>query len=97
MIENFASPGTHDIAYGFDTKSARKCLPADLHRRAHRMMTVLESARKIDEMGLPPGNRLEALKGNRAGFYSVRINDQWRIVFRWENCNAFDVEICDYH
>ena len=97
MIVNFANPGTHDIANGFDTKAARKCLPLNLHRKAHRMMTILESALEVSEMGSPPGNRLEALKGDRAGFYSVRINDQWRIVFRWDKSNALDVEICDYH
>lgn len=97
MIRSFANRAADDIANGLDSKGARKALPRELHRSAHRKLTILESARMLVELATPPGNRLEALKGERAGFHSIRINDQWRIVFRWEGSDAHDVEICDYH
>jgi proteic killer suppression protein len=65
--------------------------------RAKRKLVALHAAATLDEMKVPPSNRLEALKGERRGYYSVRINDQWRVVFRWVGSDAFDVQIVDYH
>lgn len=70
---------------------------SNFERVALRKLEQLNLAQVIEDMRVPPGNRLEALQGNRAGQWSVRINDQWRLCFRWENNNALDVEIVDYH
>ena len=97
MIQGFASQGTEDVFHSEDTKAARRCLPQKLHKSAKLKMTLLDTAQRVDDLRCPPGNRLELLHGDREGFYSIRINDQWRIVFRWSDGNAMDVEICDYH
>jgi proteic killer suppression protein len=68
-----------------------------VERQARRKLLYLNAANALDELRQPPGNRLEALKGDRKGQYSIRINDQWRICFRWQDGNAHDVEIVDYH
>ena len=68
-----------------------------IERAARRKLEMLEAAQKRDDLRIPPGNRLEALKGNRKGQDSIRINDQWRICFRWKDDAAYDVEIVDYH
>ncbi len=68
-----------------------------IERTARRKLEILDAAEKLEELRLPPGNRLEALKGDRAGQHSIRINDQWRICFRWKGGDAHDVEIVDYH
>jgi proteic killer suppression protein len=68
-----------------------------IERVARRKLELLASAATLNDLRSPPGNRLEALKGNRAGQHSIRINDQWRICFRWAGSDAFDVEIVDYH
>ena len=72
-------------------------LPPQIERVALRKLTQLHRSRELRDLRLPPGNRLEALKGNRAGQYSIRINDQWRICFRWREGSAWGVEIVDYH
>ena len=64
---------------------------------ALRKLRMLDAATRLDELRVPPGNRLEALKGDRAGQFSIRINDQWRVCFRWQDGHAYDVEIVDYH
>jgi toxin HigB-1 len=74
-----------------------KGFPADLHRRAIRKLTMIEYARELNDLRSPPGNHLEAMKGDRAGQHSIRINDQWRICFVWTENGADDVEIVDYH
>jgi len=74
-----------------------KKFPDDLHKMARRRLGFLEDAMDLADLRIPPGNRLEALKGDRAGQYSIRINDKWRVCFRWIDGNAFDVEITDYH
>ena len=66
-------------------------------RNADRKLAILNSAKKLDDLRIPPGNHLEALKHDRKGQYSIKINDQWRICFQWENEDVFDVEIVDYH
>jgi len=72
-------------------------LPADIQRTALRKLLLLDAAEKIEDLRIPPGNRLEKLFGNRTGQHSIRINDQWRICFRWSEGDAYDVEIVDYH
>ena len=85
MIRSFADRGTEDIFDGSDTRLAR------------RKLTQLNRARDVRELPVPQGNRLERLKGNRAGQFSIRINDQFRVCFRWEAGYADEVEITDYH
>ena len=74
-----------------------KGVPNDIIKVAHRKLTQLYNARSLDDLRAPPGNRLEVLSGDRKGQYSVRINDQWRVCFRWRDGDAHDVEIVDYH
>lgn len=74
-----------------------KRLPPSVRRPALRKLIVLDAAESLDDLRRPPGNRLEKLSGDREGQYSIRINDQWRICFRWEDGDAYDVEITDYH
>jgi proteic killer suppression protein len=69
----------------------------DVQRQALRKLLILDAAERVEDLRVPPGNRLERLKGRRAGQYSIRINDQWRICFRWSNGQASNVEIVDYH
>lgn len=74
-----------------------KGVPNDIIKVAHRKLMQIHNARTLDDLRAPPGNRLEALAGDRKGAYSVRINDQWRVCFRWQDGDADDVEIVDYH
>jgi toxin HigB-1 len=78
------------------TARARR-IPADVMRSVLRKLAQLDAAVRLDDLRVPPGNRLEALKGERAGSHSIRVNDQWRVVFRWEADGAHDVELSDYH
>ena len=71
--------------------------PASLHRPALRKLLLLDAAELLDDVRVPPGNRLEKLRGDRKGQFSIRVNDRWRICFRWEDGDAYDVEIVDYH
>ena len=93
MIESFASDETKKIFLG---KTSTK-LPKDIQRTARRKLLYLDEADDLRDLLAPPGNRLEKLKGDRAGQYSVRINDQWRICFDWVGNKAENVEIVDYH
>lgn len=97
MIESFGDQGTEDIFNGDDTKAARKTLPKELWRRARRLLDQIDTVVDVALLATPPSNRLEPLKGERKGFWSVRINDQFRIVFRWEKKAARHVQIVDYH
>ena len=72
-------------------------LPTDIRRSALRKLLILDAAETLDDLRVPPGNRLEKLSGDREGQHSIRINDQWRICFRWRDGDAADVEIVDYH
>jgi proteic killer suppression protein len=72
-------------------------LPPDVQRRAHRKLLLLDAAETLQDLRVPPGNRLERLAGKRAGQHSIRINDQWRVCFPWDRNDAHDVEITDYH
>lgn len=78
-------------------RTSVKGVPVDILRTAYRKLMQLHSARSLQDLRSPPGNRLEALKGNRRGQHSIRINDQWRLCFRWSDGDAHEVEICDYH
>lgn len=93
MIKSFAKRHTQKLFHG----EAVPRLPPEIRERARLRLAQLNAAASLDFMALPPSNRLEALKGNRKGQHSVRINQQWRICFRWTDGNAFDVEITDYH
>ena len=93
MIQGFADRDTERIFRG--QRAAR--LPDTLRRRAERKLLILHAAESIQHLRVPPGNRLEKLKADRAGQYSIRINDQWRICFAWRAGHAYDVEITDYH
>ena len=93
MIETFASDETKKIFLG---KTSTK-LPKDIQRTARRKLIYIDDAEDLQDLLAPPGNRLEKLKGGRAGQYSIRINDQWRICFEWVENKARNVEIVDYH
>lgn len=93
MIRSFKGRLTRSI----DDGTVRKGFPADLVRRAQQLLAVLDAAKDLSDLRSPPGNRLEKLSGNREGQHSVRINDQWRICFRWIEAGPEDVEIVDYH
>ncbi|WP_040620328.1 type II toxin-antitoxin system RelE/ParE family toxin [Rhodovulum sp. PH10] len=93
MIRSFRGDLTKAVAAGKSPKG----FPADLARRAVRKLTMLNAALRLDDLRSPPGNRLEALVGDRAGQHSVRINDQWRICFVWTDGGPEQVEIVDYH
>jgi toxin HigB-1 len=93
MIVSFRDEETAKLWQGLRSRR----LPADIQAVALRKLRLVNAARRIDDLRIPPGNRLEALKGDRAGQWSVRINDQWRICFRWQDAGAEDVEIVDYH
>jgi proteic killer suppression protein len=91
-----AGGGTQDIFDGADTAEARRTLPRELHAKAARLMDRISAATQPADLRIPIGNRLEKLKGNRSGQYSVRINEQYRICFAWDG-EATGVEITDYH
>lgn len=93
MIKSFKDSETEKI-YNL-TRSRR--LPQDIQQIALRKLRMINNARTINDLRVPPANRLEKLVGNRAGQYSIRINDQWRICFDWQEDNAYNVEIVDYH
>ena len=93
MIKSFRCKETETL---FNRQHAPR-LPANLQRVALRKLLLLDAADKLEDLLIPPGNRLEKLAGNRKGQYSIRINDQWRICFRWSGGNAYDAEITDYH
>ncbi|HKW97459.1 MAG TPA: type II toxin-antitoxin system RelE/ParE family toxin [Bryobacteraceae bacterium] len=92
MIRSFRDS---DTAALFDDKPVRRF--RNFERPARRKLMYLHAARRLEDLRLPPGNRLEALKGDRHGFHSIRINDQWPICFQWRDGDAYEVEIVDYH
>lgn len=97
MIQSFFDQASGDIFNGKASRLARKRLPQLLWRVAHRKLDQLDSAENLADLRIPPGNRLEALRGDRAGQHSIRINDQYRICFEWTEHGPDRVEIIDYH
>ncbi|MCK5477853.1 MAG: type II toxin-antitoxin system RelE/ParE family toxin [Methylococcales bacterium] len=97
MIVSFKDKATEDIFNGINSKLARKICPQTLWRVAARKLDQLDSVQSLEELKIPPGNRLESLSGDRAGSYSIRINEQYRICFTWEELGPANVEITDYH
>ena len=93
MIKNFKDDETQKI---YQRQRSRK-LPSDIQQVALRKLRMINNSVTINDLRVPPANRLEKLSGNRAGQWSIRINDQWRVCFRWKGSDALDVEITDYH
>ncbi|PIE79641.1 MAG: plasmid maintenance system killer [Chloroflexi bacterium] len=93
MIKSFANRRTQAL---YVTGKAKR-FPPDVAKRAARKLEYVDLATKLDDLRTPPGNRLHELKGDRKGQYSISINDQWRICFRFIDGDAYDVEVCDYH
>ena len=96
MIASFGDKATEDLFHGRPTRRARR-IPADIVSGALRRLDILNAARQISDLSAPPGNRLEALRGDLRGSHSIRINERWRIVFRWVGGDAHEVRIVDYH
>jgi proteic killer suppression protein len=96
VIATFGDKHTEAVFHGEPATLIRR-FPANLLRVAVRKLDLLNSARVLSELNAAPGNRLEALKGDLKGFHSIRVNNQWRLVFRWEGADAFDVRLADYH
>lgn len=97
MIQSFKNIGSEDIYNGRNSSDARRLLPRGLWNIAARKLDQIDAAVSLDDLRVPPGNRLEALKADRLGQYSIRINNQYRICFKWSESVAEDVEIVDYH
>jgi proteic killer suppression protein len=97
MIQSFRDQGTWDVFDRKNSKRAAKVCPADSWSVARRKLDQLNQAEVLEDLRVPPGNRLEALKGDRKGQHSIRINDQFRVCFRWTRVGPEDVEIVDYH
>ena len=97
VIRSFVNTGTEDLFNGRNTRESRKICPRSLWRVAVRKLDQLDSVESLDELKIPPGNRLESLSGNRRGQHSIRVNQQYRICFNWTAAGPEDVEIVDYH
>lgn len=97
MILTFRNQGTEDVFNGKSSKAARKVCPSELQQRARAKLFVLDDAESVADLKIPPSNRLEALKGKRKGEHSIRINQQFRICFKWTESGVRDAEIVDYH
>lgn len=96
MLASFGDRATEDLYHGRPTARARR-FPADVVETALLKLDSLNGAASMLDLRSPPGNRLEALKGERKGMHSIRVNDQWRLVFRWQGNDAYDVRLTDYH
>jgi proteic killer suppression protein len=96
MIVSFGDRGTEALYHGLQRKQVRR-IPVNIRTAALRKLDMLNAAHKLDDLASIPGNRLEVLRGRLSGFHSIRINDQWRIVFRWAGADAHHVQIVDYH
>jgi proteic killer suppression protein len=96
LINNFADKTARDVYDRTNSRYSRK-LPRELHAKAQRLFDQINAAPSLEFLRVPPGNKLEKLVGNMKDEWSLRINNQWRIVFRWENNDAYDVKIVDYH
>lgn len=96
MIKNFKSKIAEDIFNGINSKDARK-ISIELHEKIQRLFDQLNAITKIETLRVPPSNRLEKLRGNLKEYWSLRVNKQWRVIFKWDNDYAFDVDVIDYH
>lgn len=96
MIVSFGNQATADLYHARQTKRVRH-FPHDIQRAALRKLDVLNAAHNLTDLRSPPGNRLKALKGDWEGYHSIRVNNQWRIAFRWQDGDAYDVQLVDYH
>lgn len=96
MIISFGTGATEDVYHGISSKRAR-AFSSEVQKAARRKMLMIAAAISVVDLRVPPGNRLEQLSGDLAGFWSVRVNDQWRIVFRWADGSASEVALVDYH
>ena len=96
MIVSFKDNATADLYHGRETNRVRR-FPPDVKRIALRKLDILNAANILEDLREPPGNRLKALKGDLLGYHSIRVNEQWRIVFRYEGNNASEVTLTDYH
>lgn len=96
MIESFADKVTEAVFHGAPARLVRR-FPADLVPAALRKLDMLNAARQLEDLRVPPGNRFEQLSGDLEGLHSIRVNDRWRLVFRWQDGNAHRVEVVDYH
>jgi proteic killer suppression protein len=97
VINSFGNSGTEDLYHGNNSKEARRLLPNHLHKIAKRKMDMIDACNHLTDLRIPPSNHLESLKVKFMGYYSIRINDQWRIIFRWSDLGADAVQIIDYH
>ena len=97
MIRSFKNSGTEDIFNGENNRAARKTCPESLWQVTARKLDQLDSVVSLNELGMPPGNRLEALSGDRKGQHSIRVNEQYRICFVWTDLGPDEVEVVDYH
>lgn len=93
MIKDFGDKETEKIWFGISSKK----LPNEIQDRARRKLRMINNSQNINDLKIPPSNRLEAMKGNFKEYYSIRVNNQWRIIFIWKNDNAYQVKIIDYH
>ena len=96
MIQSFADDTSVDLFRERNTRAARR-IPRDLWRGVQRKLKLLDAAGRLDDLAAPAGNRLELLKGDQAGRHGVRVNEQYRVTFRWENGHAYEVRVEDYH
>jgi len=93
MIKSFADSDTKKI---FERQRIRKLNP-EINKNAYKKLLILDAAERLSDLKIPPGNKLEKLSGSLSEYYSIRINDKWRIIFCWQNNNAINVQILDYH
>jgi proteic killer suppression protein len=93
MIKTFASKETENLFQ----REASRVLPTEIQRKARQKLEILDAVERLDDLRVPPGNRLEKLSGDREGQHSIRINQQWRICFQWKDGDCYEVEIVDYH
>ena len=96
MITSFGNRITSDLYHGISNSRVKR-LPSQVTEAAIYKLDIINAAQSLEDLRSPPGNRLEILKGDLKGFHSIRINSQWRIIFRWQSSNAHDVKIIDYH
>jgi proteic killer suppression protein len=97
VIHSFADRATEDLFLGLDSRRARRACPQALWPVVRRKLDQLNRVKDLPELSIPPGNRLEGLQGAREGQHSIRINEKYRICFRWEESDAYEVEVTDYH